>query len=352
MRTKILITGGAGFIGSNFTQLTTLKHPDDEVVVLDKLTYAGNRENIEELIHAKRVRFIEGDIADNNFIADLFQNEGFTHVVNCAAETHVDRSIIEPAIFVMTNIVGTHNLLEAARQNNVHRFLQISTDEVYGDLGDNSIDYFTENTPLSPNSPYAASKASADLLVQSYVQTYDFPAVITRCSNNYGPYQFPEKLIPFFFKLAQQDKPLPLYGDGKNVRDWLFVEDHCEAIDLVLHKAKPGSIYNIGGNSEKQNIQIAELILAFLGKPKSLVASVTDRLGHDRRYAIDASKIKRELGWEPKTSFKDGIKKTFEWYVAHEVWGKRILERNAIDEAGSHLKKRPETASKTHHTTH
>ena len=312
---KILITGGAGFIGSNFVHYFCTKYRRlKEIFVLDKLTYAGNKENISELIEKKRIKFIKGDIVDKNFLLKLFKKERFTQVVNFAAETHVDRSIVTPSVFTMTNVIGTHNLIEACRKFGVERFIQISTDEVYGDLGNNSKNYFTESSPLSPTSPYAASKAAADLLVLSYAKTYGIPAIISRCSNNYGPYQFPEKLIPYFFQLAIRNKSLPVYGDGKNIRDWLFVGDHCEAIDLILKRGEIGEVYNIGGHNEKRNIEIAKLILKFLDKPQSLIAYVEDRLAHDRRYAIDASKIKRDLGWKPKTTFEEGIKITLEWY--------------------------------------
>ncbi|MEK9132541.1 MAG: dTDP-glucose 4,6-dehydratase [Patescibacteria group bacterium] len=314
MAKKILITGGAGFIGTNFAYYMANKHPHDDLVVLDKLTYAGNKNNLTALIKSGKARFIKGDIANKKFITALFKKEKFDVVVNFAAETHVDRSIVLPAVFVMTNVVGTHNLLEASREFGAPRYHQISTDEVYGDLGRDSKDFFTEDTPLAPTSPYSSSKAASDLLVQAYFKTYGLFATISRCSNNYGPYQFPEKLIPFFFKLARSDKPLPLYGDGKNIRDWLFVEDHCEAIDLILQKASPGAIYNIGGNTERNNIEIAHLILEFLKKPRTLIKYVKDRLAHDQRYAIDSSKIKKELGWKPRTSFENGIKLTFEWY--------------------------------------
>lgn len=335
---KILITGGAGFIGSNFVHFTVKKYPENEVIVVDKLTYAGNKDNLKSLLDAKKIKFVKGDISDKKFVSDFFQKERIDAIVNFAAETHVDRSIVEPSIFVMTNIIGTHNLLEAARGFGVPRFHQISTDEVYGDLGSNSDDYFTENTPLDPNCPYASSKAAADLLVMSYFKTYGMHVTISRCSNNYGPYQFPEKLIPFFFQLASQNKPLPLYGDGKNVRDWLFVLDHCEAIDVILRSSSPGKIYNIGGHNEKQNIEIAELILEFLGKPKTLVKYVTDRLAHDRRYAMDPTKIKNELGWEPKTGFVEGIKITFDWYRKNKSWWENIIKKHAIDENRKHLK--------------
>lgn len=335
MSQKILITGGAGFIGSNFAHYTAEHHPEDDIVVIDKLTYAGNKQNLASLLASKKITFVKGDIADKKCIASLFKKHRFSAVVNFAAETHVDRSIATPSIFVMTNIVGTHNLLEASRQYGVPRYHQISTDEVYGDLGDNSKQYFTEKTHLAPNSPYAASKAAADLLVSSYHKTYGLFTTINRCSNNYGHYQFPEKLIPFFFTKAELGEPLPLYGDGKNIRDWLFVEDHCEAIDLILRKGKSGEIYNVGGHNEKQNIEIAKLILKFLGKPESLITYVSDRLAHDRRYAIDPSKIERELSWKAKTSFEEGIKITFEWYRKNTAW------RSSVSRKHVPLKKSP-----------
>ncbi len=317
---KILITGGAGFIGSNHAHYCFENHPDWEIVVLDKLTYAGNLDNISELLNEDRFKFVEGDIADKTFIDELFEKEKFDAVVNFAAETHVDRSITGPGIFVLTNIVGTHNLLEASKANGVKRYHQVSTDEVYGDLGTDSTDLFREDTPIAPNCPYAASKASADLLVRSYFETYEFPATISRCSNNYGPYQFPEKLIPYFFRLISEGKNVPVYGDGKNVRDWLFVLDHCRAIDLILEKGKIGEVYNIGGNNEKTNLEITQFLLHFLGKDDSLITFVDDRLAHDRRYAIDAGKMKRELGWEPSVDFGEGIQKTFNWYKDHPEW--------------------------------
>ncbi|PIR54730.1 dTDP-glucose 4,6-dehydratase [Candidatus Peregrinibacteria bacterium CG10_big_fil_rev_8_21_14_0_10_36_19] len=323
---KILITGGAGFIGSNYAHFRFQNYGEDEIYILDKLTYAGNLDNLTEIINEDRVHFVQGDIADKDFVDALFEKEKFDIVVNFAAETHVDRSITGPSIFVLTNVVGTHNLLEASRQNGVMRFHQVSTDEVYGDLGTDSTDLFTEQTPLAPNCPYAASKASADLMVRSYVETYNFPATISRCSNNYGPYQFPEKLIPYFFKLISEDKPVPVYGDGKNVRDWLYVLDHCKAIDLIVAKGKIGEVYNIGGNNEKTNLEITKFLLEFLGRDESLIVYVDDRLAHDRRYAIDASKMKNELGWEPSVNFAEGIQMTFNWYRDHKEWSQKLMD--------------------------
>jgi len=323
MSKKILITGGAGFIGSNYVHFHANKYPDDQIIVLDKLTYAGNLDNISSLIALNKVKFVRGDIADREFVSDLFNNEKFDTVINFAAETHVDRSIIDPHIFVQTNILGTHNLLLAARDHEV-RYHQISTDEVYGDLGTGSKNYFTENTPIRPNCPYAASKASADILVMSYFETYKMPITISRCSNNYGPYQFPEKLIPFFFRLASENKPLPVYGDGLNVRDWLYVIDHCRAIDLIVQSNKYGEIYNIGGHNEFTNLQITRKILNFLGKSEDLITFVEDRKAHDRRYAMDPSKIERELGWKPSVTFDQGIQKTFEWYRANQDWVSKL----------------------------
>lgn len=312
MSGKILITGGAGFIGSNFTHYVVKLGTYDEICVLDNLTYAGNLENITGLIDSMRIKFVKGDIANKKFVFDLFKEEKFDYVANFAAETHVDRSIMDSSIFVMTNIVGTQNLLEASKEFGLKRYHQISTDEVYGDLGFGSKNYFTERTPINPSSPYSASKAGADMLVMAFWRTYKLPVTISRCSNNYGRFQFPEKLIPCLFHLASKNKPLPLYGSGENVRDWLYVEDHCEAVELILHKSKPGEIYNIGGHNEIKNIDIAKMILKFLKKPENLITFVTDRLGHDERYAIDASKIEKTLGWNPKFTFERGIAKTFE----------------------------------------
>lgn len=325
MSKKVLITGGAGFIGSNYVHFHADKYPQDDIFVLDKLTYAGNLDNIRSLLDAKKATFVQGDIADQKFVADLFKKEKFNTVINFAAETHVDRSIIDPHIFVQTNILGTHNLLLAARDNAV-RYHQISTDEVYGDLGTGSKDYFTEKTPIDPNCPYAASKAAADVLVMSYFVTYGMPITISRCSNNYGPYQFPEKLIPFFFRLASEGKPLPVYGDGLNVRDWLYVIDHCRAIDLIVQSKKYGEVYNIGGHNEYTNLEITRNILRFLGKSEDLITYVPDRKAHDRRYAMDPTKIERELGWAPTVNFEQGIARTFEWYQANEEWVKKLVK--------------------------
>jgi dTDP-glucose 4,6-dehydratase len=321
----ILITGGAGFIGSNFVHYVAKKYSDIKISVLDKLTYAGNLDNIQVLIDSDRVKFVQGDIADQQFLDQLFEANDFDCVVNFAAETHVDRSIIDPHVFIEANVIGTHNLLLTSKNHNVKRFHQISTDEVYGDLGETVDTYFTEDTPLDPTMPYAASKASADMIVMSYFNTYGMPVTISRCSNNYGPYQYPEKLVPYFFRLASQDKPLPVYGDGLNIRDWLYVEDHCTAIDLILHKAEDGSIYNIGGHNEKTNLEITKIILQFLNKDSNLITYVEDRKAHDRRYAIDPSKIKAELGWQPTVKFEDGIKLTFDWYENNKSWWDKLL---------------------------
>lgn len=342
---KMLITGGAGFIGSNFAHFIFQKYHEREIFVLDKLTYAGNLDNLQTILEQKRFHFIQGDIADKKLISRLFEKERFDVVVNFAAETHVDRSIVEPSIFVMTNVVGTENLLEASKEFGVKRYHQISTDEVYGDLGDGSTNYFTEKTALDPTPPYAASKAAADLLVLSYWKTYHYPVTISRCSNNYGPYQFPEKLIPYFFQLASQDKSIPLYGDGKNIRDWLFVLDHCEAIDTILEKSPPGEIYNIGGHFERPNIEIAKLILKFLRKSEDLIRFVTDRRGHDRRYAMDPTKIEKKLGWKPRHTFQEGITITFDWYEKNRDWWEKLVEKHKIDEQRQHLAVRPQRHS-------
>jgi len=319
---KILITGGAGFIGSNFVLYMLQRHPDYKLINLDALTYAGNLENLTAAEQAESYRFVKGDITDRTLVNGLFE-EGLDAVVHFAAESHVDRSILEPDIFVKTNVLGTQVLLEAAKQHGVGKFVHVSTDEVYGTLGATGL--FSETTPLASNSPYSASKAGSDLMARAYFETFGLPVNITRCSNNYGPYQFPEKLIPLMIANALDDKPLPVYGDGLNVRDWLYVEDHCSAIDLVLHRGAPGEVYNIGGNNEKTNLHIVTTILDALGKPHSLMQFVQDRLGHDRRYAIDASKIRSELGWNPQYPFEKGIQATIRWYLDNESWWKRIL---------------------------
>ncbi len=321
---KILVTGGCGFIGSNFIRYFLRSRPDYSLINVDKLTYAGNLENLSDVSHSPRYYFIRGDIADAARMEELI-NKGIDAIVNFAAESHVDRSIENPSAFMKTNVFGTFVLLEAVRKvfpKQRIRFLHVSTDEVYGSLGDTGA--FTEETPLAPNSPYSASKTAADLLVRAYHHTYGIPATITRCSNNYGPYQFPEKLIPLMISNALENKELPIYGDGMQVRDWIYVEDHCRALDLVLHQGKEGEIYNIGGRSEKPNLTVAKTILDRLRKPHSLLRFVADRPGHDRRYAIDFSKIERELGWKPSASFEDGIGLTVEWYQTHREWWKKI----------------------------
>jgi len=315
---KLLVTGGAGFIGSNFVRMLLAEHPDCNVINLDKLTYAGNLENLAGLENHPNHKFIKGDICDGALIERIIDEFKVDSIVNFAAESHVDRSINEPKIFIETNVVGTLTLLEAARDKKLKRFVQISTDEVYGALGPDG--KFTELTPLSPNSPYSASKAAADLLVRAFGHTWGVKYNITRCSNNYGPYQFPEKLIPLMINNALNDKELPVYGDGLQIRDWLYVYDHCTAVWKVLTDAPPGEIYNIGGCNEKTNLAVVELILDRLGKPKSLIKRVTDRPGHDRRYAIDASKIINQLGWRPSVSFEQGIGKTIDWYLANRKW--------------------------------
>ena len=318
---KILVTGGAGFIGSNFIRYMLHMYPHYEIINLDKLTYSGNLENLKDVSSQTRYGFVKGDICDKKLMDNLIKDK-VDIVVNFAAETHVDRSIMDSSIFIDTNVMGTHVLLEAALRHSVQKFIQISTDEVYGSLGPEG--YFTEVTPISPRSPYSASKASADLLVEAFHHTYGLPTVITRCSNNYGPYQFPEKLIPLFVTNALADIPLPVYGDGLNVRDWLHVEDHCSAIALVIEKGKEGETYNVGGNCEKTNLEITETILQVLGKPKSLIKFVKDRPGHDRRYAIDSTKIQRELGWSPGFGFREGMEKTVQWYMDNTTWWKKI----------------------------
>ncbi|MGB9629753.1 MAG: dTDP-glucose 4,6-dehydratase [Thermodesulfobacteriota bacterium] len=321
---KILVTGGCGFIGSNFIRYFLKTYPNYLLINVDKLTYAGNLENLSDLSHSPRYHFIRGDIADPVRMEEVI-GKGVDAVVNFAAESHVDRSIEDPSAFIKTNVFGTFVLLEAIRKASPKqkiRFLHISTDEVYGSLGETGA--FTEETPPAPNSPYSASKTAADMLVRSYYKTYGLPVLITRCSNNYGPYQFPEKLIPLMISNAIEDKELPIYGDGMHVRDWIYVEDHCRALDVVLHHGKEGEIYNIGGQSERPNLVVAQTILDQLGKPHSLIRHVTDRPGHDRRYAIDFSKIRRELGWKPTLSFEEGIRLTIEWYQTHQEWWRKI----------------------------
>lgn len=315
--TKILVTGGAGFIGSNFVKYMLDKYSDYEIINLDALTYCGNLKNLTDIEGNPNYSFVKGDIRDSKLVDDIVSN-GVDYIVNFAAESHVDRSIKDPEIFIKSNILGTQVLLDAAKKYNIKKYLQVSTDEVYGSLGEDG--YFTEETPLQPNSPYSASKAGADLMVRAYSNTFDLPINITRCSNNYGPYQFPEKLIPLMISNALEDKELPIYGDGKNIRDWLHVYDHCSAIDLVLHKGRIGEVYNIGGHNEKQNIEIVKLILEALDKDESLIKYVKDRLGHDKRYAIDSSKIVNELGWTPKYTFETGIVETIEWYLDNQDW--------------------------------
>lgn len=323
---KLLVTGGAGFIGSNFIFYMRKRHPDDSLVCLDKLTYAGNLSTLEPVMDDPGFRFIRGDIADRAAVYAVFEAERPDIVVNFAAESHVDRSIENPAVFLETNVMGTQILLDACKTYGVSRYHQVSTDEVYGDLPLDRPDlFFTEQTPLHTSSPYSASKAAADLLCGAYQRTYGLPVTISRCSNNYGPYQFPEKLIPLMIANALADKPLPVYGEGLNVRDWLYVEDHCKAIDLILQKGEIGQVYNIGGHNEMRNIDIVRTILALLGKPESLITYVTDRKGHDMRYAIDPSFIHRELGWLPETGFEDGIRKTVQWYLDNRSWWESIL---------------------------
>lgn len=323
---NILITGGAGFIGSNFIYYMQSQHPEYELVCLDALTYAGNLETLTKAMRNPKFKFIKGDISDRAFVFDLFKSEHFDIVINFAAESHVDRSIENPGVFLKTNIIGTQILMDASRAFSVNRFHQVSTDEVYGDLPLDRPDLlFTEKTPLHTSSPYAASKASADLLALSYFRTYNLPVTISRCSNNYGPYQFPEKLIPLMISKALNNESLPVYGKGENVRDWLYVEDHCSAIDLIIHNGQMGQIYNIGGHNERTNINVVRTILEKLHKPETLIDFVTDRPGHDMRYAIDPSKIHRELGWEPKTSFDSGIETTIQWYLNNQVWLENIL---------------------------
>ncbi len=322
----VIITGGAGFIGSNYIFYHMAAHPEDRVICLDKLTYAGNLSTLEPVLNDSRFRFVKEDICNREAVYDLFEQEHPDVVVNFAAESHVDRSILDPETFLKTNIIGTSVLMDACRKYGIRRFHQVSTDEVYGDLPLDRPDLlFTEKTPLHTSSPYSSSKAAADLLALAYVRTYELPVTISRCSNNYGPYQFPEKLIPLMINNALNEKSLPVYGKGLNVRDWLYVEDHCKAIDLILQNGTVGEVYNIGGHNEMANIDIVRLICSKLDRPETLITYVTDRKGHDMRYAIDPTKIHNELGWLPETCFADGIEKTIRWYLDHEDWWKTIV---------------------------
>lgn len=339
---NILVTGGAGFIGSNFVKLM-LEKGEYRVVNLDELTYAGNLENLKDIESDDNYRFVKGSISDTDFIKNLFEEEHFDHVINFAAESHVDRSITNPEIFIQTNVLGTQILLDAAKKSwqigkddkgypvykDGVKYVQVSTDEVYGALGKTGM--FTETTPIQPNSPYSASKASADLIVRAYSETFKMPINITRCSNNYGPYQFPEKLIPLMINNCLNDKQLPVYGDGMQIRDWLHVKDHCEAIETVLKKGVLGEVYNIGGNNEKANIEIVKLLIESLDKDESLITYVEDRLGHDRRYAIDNTKITTELGWAPKYTFEEGIKETIQWYLDNSEWLSRVISKDYME---------------------
>ncbi len=323
---KILVTGGAGFIGSNFIYYILDKYNNDQVVCLDSLTYAGSLSTLKNALESDRFRFVKGDITDISTVDELFQKEKFDVVVNFAAESHVDRSILNPDVFLKTNILGTQVLMDASRKYEVKRYHQVSTDEVYGDLPLDRPDlFFTEETPIHTSSPYSASKAAADLLAQAYHRTYGLPVTISRCSNNYGPYHFPEKLIPLIISKALRDEKLPVYGTGENVRDWLYVEDHCEAIDLIIRKGKVGEVYNIGGHNEKTNLEVVKTILRELNKPETLIEFVKDRAGHDMRYAINPAKISRELSWEPHTTFDEGIRRTIQWYLDHKYWWENIL---------------------------
>ena len=323
---KILVTGGAGFIGGNFVHYMVNKYPQDEIVNLDLLTYAGNLETLKPVEDKPNYKFVHGDIADREFIMELFAKEKFDVVCNFAAETHVDRSVNDPGVFVRSNVMGTQVLLDAAKEYGVTRYHQVSTDEVYGDLPLDRPDLmFTEETPIHTSSPYSASKAGADLLVLAYYRTFGLPVTISRCSNNYGPYHFPEKLIPLMISRALADEELPVYGNGENVRDWLYVEDHCSAIDLIIRNGKVGEVYNIGGHNEKTNLEVVKTVLKALGKPESLIKFVTDRPGHDRRYAIDPTKLETELGWKPKHNFETGIQATIQWYLDNEDWWKNRI---------------------------
>ena len=325
---KIIITGGAGFIGGNFVHYMLNKYPNDQFICLDLLTYAGNLATIEQVMDKDNFKFIKGDIADRKLVYEIFESEKPDIIVNFAAESHVDRSIENPEVFLQTNVIGTSVLLDACRKYGITRYHQVSTDEVYGDLPLDRPDlFFTEETPIHTSSPYSASKASADLLVQAYHRTFDVPITISRCSNNYGPYHYPEKLIPLMIKNALEEKSLPVYGKGENVRDWLYVEDHCVAIDLIIRNGKVGEVYNIGGHNEKTNLEVVKIILKELNKPESLITYVADRLGHDLRYAIDPTKMQQQLNWQPTTTFEEGIKKTIKWYLENQKWVKTVLEQ-------------------------
>lgn len=322
---NILVTGGAGFIGGNFVHYMLENHPEYKIINLDLLTYAGNIHNLDDVIDNPNHVFVEGNICNRELVRNLVKTYGITHFVNFAAESHVDRSILNPEIFVETNIQGTLALLDVAKELSIEKYLQVSTDEVYGSLGAEG--YFTEETPLAPNSPYSASKTGADLLVRAYYETYDMNVNITRCSNNYGPYHFPEKLIPLMISNGMDNKELPIYGDGLNIRDWLHVQDHCQAIDLVLHKGRKGEVYNVGGHNERTNNEIVDIVIEKLGLSRDLIKYVDDRLGHDKRYAIDPTKLETELGWKPKYTFDTGIVETIEWYQANESWWRPLKER-------------------------
>jgi dTDP-glucose 4,6-dehydratase len=333
---KILITGGAGFIGSNFIRHMLFKYPQYEIMNLDKLTYAGNLDNLNDVEENPNYQFTRGDICDRELVDKLLK-EKIDAIINFAAETHVDRSLYDPEVFVKTNVLGTQVLLEACLKHKIQRFVQISTDEVYGSLGEKGS--FTEESLLMPNSPYSASKAGADLLVRSYVKTFNLPAIITRCCNNYGPYQFPEKLMPLFITNALDDKELPIYGDGLYVRDWIYVEDHCKAIDFVLHKGKIGEVYNISSHMEKTNLEITRVILKNLEKPSSLIKHVKDRPAHDRRYALNANKIRENLGWKPEVTFEQGMKLTIDWYIKNKDWWQKVKSGEYLKYYQKHYQK-------------
>ncbi len=320
---NVLVTGGCGFIGSNLVRLLLAERPGWRVVNLDKLTYAGNAENLADLQGNPHYRFVRGDICNGELVAELLRSERIDAVMHLAAESHVDRSILAPSVFIDTNVRGTQVLLEAAREFGLKRFLHVSTDEVYGSLGPTG--FFTEETPIAPSSPYSASKAASDLLALAYAHTFKLPVVVTRCSNNYGPYQFPEKLIPLMIANALRDRPLPVYGDGMNVRDWIHVDDHCRGLLAALERGKPGEVYNFGASSERHNIDIVKQVLRLLAKPESLIQYVKDRPGHDRRYAIDSTKARRELGWAPLKKFEEALGETVRWYVANRTWWERVL---------------------------